>query len=145
MQRTCIAILLSMYLTACSVVTPLSNVSNDFILLESPPICEQFEQGEGSWYGPGFHGHRTANGEKYNQNALTAAHPTLPFGTVLEVINTENGKTVRVRINDRGPFVGKRIIDLSHKAALSVDMVKKGKARLELRIVSMGVDKTRKT
>lgn len=69
-----------------------------------------------SWYGPGFHGRTTANGEKYNMHAMTAAHKSLPFGSKVEVTNLENNKTVVVRINDRGPFIKSRIIDLSKAA-----------------------------
>ncbi|MGD1908387.1 MAG: septal ring lytic transglycosylase RlpA family protein [Leptolyngbyaceae cyanobacterium] len=73
--------------------------------------------GTASWYGPGFHGRQTANGERFDQNALTAAHKTLPFGTQLKVRNRLNGKTVVVRINDRGPYIGQRSLDLSKAAA----------------------------
>lgn len=73
--------------------------------------------GRASWYGPGFHGNRTANGETYDQWAMTAAHKTLPFGTRLRVTNTANGRSVVVRINDRGPFVAGRDLDLSRAAA----------------------------
>ncbi len=73
--------------------------------------------GGASWYGPGFHGNRTASGERFNQNAMTAAHRSLPFGTVVRVVDQRTGKSIRVTINDRGPFHGKRIIDLSREAA----------------------------
>ena len=73
--------------------------------------------GRASWYGPGFHGNRTANGEVYDQWAMTAAHKTLPFDTVLRVTNTSNGRSVVVRINDRGPFIPGRDLDLSRGAA----------------------------
>lgn len=73
--------------------------------------------GRASWYGPGFHGNTTANGETYDQYAMTAAHKTLPFGTRLQVTNTANGRSVVVRINDRGPFVAGRDLDLSKAAA----------------------------
>jgi rare lipoprotein A len=73
--------------------------------------------GGASWYGPGFHGKRAASGEKFNQNAMTAAHKTLPFGTVVKVIDQRTGKSVTVTINDRGPFHRGRIIDLSKAAA----------------------------
>src|SRR5690606_26117103 len=76
-----------------------------------------FDRGVASWYGPGFHGRKTANGEIYDQNEFTAAHRTLPFNTLVRVENLRNGRSVIVRINDRGPFVDDRIIDLSHKAA----------------------------
>src|SRR5688500_10020859 len=69
--------------------------------------------GLASWYGPGFHGRLTANGERYDMHALTAAHKTMPFNTRVRVTNQTNGKSVVVRINDRGPYVGKRVIDLS--------------------------------
>ena len=78
------------------------------------------QSGVASWYGGKFHGRKTASGERYNQNALTAAHRSLPFGTRVRVTNTSNGNTVIVRINDRGPFVGGRVIDLSRAAASSI-------------------------
>lgn len=90
------------------------------------------ETGVASWYGPGFHGKTTSNGERYNQNAMTAAHKLLPFGTRLRVINLENGKMTEVRINDRGPFVDSRIIDLSRAAARDLGMLGKGTARVRL-------------
>lgn len=76
-----------------------------------------FETGIASWYGSGFHGELTANGETYDMESLTAAHKTLPFNTVVKVVNLENGKSVTVRINNRGPFVEGRVIDLSRRAA----------------------------
>lgn len=82
--------------------------------------------GKASWYGPGFYGNRTANGEIFNKNELTAAHRTLPFGTVITVTNQNNGKSVTVRINDRGPFHGKRILDLSSAAADAINMKRSG-------------------
>lgn len=96
------------------------------------------ERGLASWYGPGFHGKRAANGEIYDQNALTAAHRTLPFDTVVEVRNRDNRRTVRVRITDRGPFVRGRIIDVSRAAAQQLDMIGPGVARVEIRVVSRG-------
>lgn len=96
------------------------------------------QSGEASWYGPGFHGQQTANGETYDQNDLTAAHRTLPFDTVLEVVNQENGKSVEVRINDRGPYVGNRVIDLSKRAAEEIDMVDSGVAQVELILIEAG-------
>jgi rare lipoprotein A len=93
--------------------------------------------GIASWYGPGFHGRTAANGETYNQDALTAAHPTLPFGTVVEVTRTDaSGGSVRVRITDRGPYVGQRIIDLSRAAARALDMVDAGIVPVRVTIVS---------
>ena len=76
--------------------------------------------GAASWYGPGFHGRLTANGERFNTHALTAAHRTLPFGAQVLVTNKTNGRSVVVRINDRGPFVGGRVIDLSKASARAI-------------------------
>lgn len=85
-----------------------------------------------SWYGPKFHGKQTANTEKYNQMALTAAHKTLPFGTMLRVTNPQNGKQVIVRINDRGPYIKGRDLDLSKGAALQLGMIEKGVIKVEI-------------
>lgn len=91
--------------------------------------------GVASWYGGRFHGRSTANGETYNQHALTAAHRTLPFGTEVLVTNQANGKSVVVRINDRGPFHGNRVIDLSQKAANQIGMVNSGTARVTVDVL----------
>ena len=90
------------------------------------------QTGTASWYGPNFHGKLTANGETYNQMAGTAAHKRLPFNTVLLVENMENGKSTVVRVNDRGPFVGTRIIDLSKKAAIKIGMIGTGTSRVRI-------------
>ncbi len=88
------------------------------------------EIGIASWYGKEYHGRKTANGEVYNMYAMTAAHPTLPFHTQVRVTNLENGKNVVVRINDRGPFVEGRIIDLSYTGAQKMDMLGAGTAKV---------------
>ncbi|MEP5612424.1 MAG: septal ring lytic transglycosylase RlpA family protein [Cyclobacteriaceae bacterium] len=93
---------------------------------------QRIETGIASWYGPGFQGKKTANGEKFNTNTLTAAHRTLPFDTKLRVENLDNGQSVTVRINDRGPYSKDRIIDLSKKAADQLSMLEAGTARVEL-------------
>ncbi len=93
------------------------------------------ERGEASWYGPGFHGNRTANGERYDMHQLTAAHRTLPLGSVARVRSLTNGRSVTVRINDRGPFAKGRILDLSLAAAQTVGMVGAGTDRVELRVI----------
>lgn len=93
------------------------------------------DQGEASWYGPGFHGKTTANGETYNQDDLTAAHRTLPFNTIVRVVNLDNGKSVTVRINDRGPYARGRIIDLSREAAHRIDMINSGVAPVRLVLI----------
>lgn len=91
--------------------------------------------GTASWYGPDFHGKKTSNGETYNMNAMTAAHKTLPMNTMVRVTNLGNGAQTTVRINDRGPFVAGRIIDLSRAAASSIDMLGAGTARVKLEVV----------
>jgi rare lipoprotein A len=93
------------------------------------------ETGVASWYGIPYHGQRAASGEIYDMEKLTAAHRTLPFQTVVEVTNLDNGKRVTVRINDRGPFVKGRILDLSHAAAKQIDMLGPGTARVRLKVV----------
>jgi peptidoglycan lytic transglycosylase len=90
------------------------------------------EQGEASWYGPGFHGKKTASGEIYDQNELTAAHRKLPLGSEATVTNLETGKKVEVEINDRGPYVEGRKIDLSKEAAKKLDMLDDGTAPVRI-------------
>lgn len=88
------------------------------------------ECGGASWYGPGFHGKKTASGSTYNQNAMTAAHRTLPFGTVVKVTDQRTGKSILVTITDRGPFIRGRVIDLSKAAAAKLGTKKAGVARV---------------
>ncbi len=90
--------------------------------------------GVASYYGARFHGRQTANGERFNMYALTAAHKTLPFGTKVKVTNPDNGRSVVVRINDRGPFHGNRTIDLSRGAAAKIGMVEKGVGKVKMEI-----------
>lgn len=97
---------------------------------------EAQEQGGASWYARHFQGRRTANGERYDQNELTAAHKTLPFGTVVRVRSEVNGKEVDVRINDRGPFVAGRVIDLSQAAAKALGMLQLGVKKVTLLLPS---------
>ena len=91
--------------------------------------------GFASWYGPGFHGNASASGERFNQHALTAAHRTLPFGTRVLVTNLDNGQSVVVRINDRGPFHGNRVIDVSTAAARVLGLISSGVARVRLDVI----------
>jgi len=102
-----------------------------------PPVSSggNVLSGIASWYGEDFHGRRTSNREIYNMYYMTAAHKTLPFGTWVMVTNLNNGRTVAVRINDRGPFVGERIIDLSYAAASVIDMVGPGVVPVKLDIL----------
>jgi rare lipoprotein A (peptidoglycan hydrolase) len=88
--------------------------------------------GTASWYGPGFHGQETASGERFNQHALTAAHRTLPLGTEAKVTNLETGQAVTVKINDRGPYVKGRQLDLSHAAAKQIGLIKPGVAKVKI-------------
>jgi rare lipoprotein A len=105
---------------------------------EEIPVGEILQSGMASWYGPGFDGRLTSSRDRFDQNALTAAHRTLPFNTVVEVVNTENDRTVEVRINDRGPYHRNRIIDLSKAAAEEIDMIDSGTAEVELILVEPG-------
>src|SRR5438046_3856931 len=100
-----------------------------------PPITSGVQVGVASWYGPGFHGNRPANGEIYGQYELTAAHPSLPLGTRVMVTNLENGRAVQVRVNDRGPFVDGRAIDLSYAAARTIGMVGPGTVRVRIEVL----------
>src|SRR5581483_4035994 len=92
-------------------------------------------EGIASWYGPGFHGRYTANGEIYDENDVTAAHPTLPLPSMVRVTNLENGRSIAVRVNDRGPFVGGRIIDLSRRSAQLLGIEEQGTARVRVQVL----------
>lgn len=93
--------------------------------------------GTASWYGPGFNGKKTASGKRFDQNKLTAAHRSLPLDTVVKVTNLDNGKAVNVEINDRGPYSGKRVIDLSRAAARKLDMTDDGTARVRIEVAEV--------
>ena len=101
-----------------------------FILSVNFEISAYEQIGVASWYGGKFHGRQTANGEIFDTNELTAAHKELPFNTIVNITNMANGKTVTVRINDRGPYVGDRVIDLSYAAAKTLGMVREGTANV---------------
>lgn len=109
---------------ACSLVKP-----------ATPPVVGGHQEGVASWYGPGFHGRRTANGEVYDQYELTAAHRTLPLGTRIKVTNERTGKFVVVRINDRGPFIKGRVVDLSRGAAKVIGLTATGVAPVKVSVV----------
>ena len=104
-----------------------------------PPVPQpkviSVSTGEASWYGPGFFGNRTASGEVFRPGTLTAAHRTLPFGTKVRVTNLWNGRSAVVRINDRGPFHGRRVIDLAHGAANQLGLVASGIAQVRLEVL----------
>lgn len=95
--------------------------------------ADEFTQvGRASWYGPGFHGRTTASGDAFNQNALTAAHRKLPLGSTVQVTNLQNGRSVTVTINDRGPYVRGRVIDLSRAAARDLGITRTGTAKVKI-------------
>jgi rare lipoprotein A (peptidoglycan hydrolase) len=98
--------------------------------------AEHAMRGIASWYGPGFHGRKTASGDIYNQNEMTAAHKTLPLGSEVRVTNLNNGNTVDVEINDRGPYIEGRIIDLSRAAAGALDFVESGTIRVSIEVIA---------
>ena len=93
------------------------------------------QEGVVSWYGAQFHDRKTASGERFDSGAFTMAHPKLPFGTMVRVTNLRNGRSVVVRVNDRGPFVGKRIADLSQAAASEIGMMRRGVARARIEVL----------
>jgi rare lipoprotein A len=101
-----------------------------------PRIVRNIKQGVASWYGPGFHGKKTATGEIFDMNAMTAAHKTLPIPSYAQVTNLENHRSIIVRINDRGPYVGNRELDLSYAAAKTLDMEQDGTGAVEIKVIS---------
>jgi rare lipoprotein A len=120
MTKASTALAITALLLGCALGGPSASAE------ETKPI----QTGAASWYGPGFQGKRTANGETFNTNALTAAHKTLPFGTQVRVKNERTGKSVVVRINDRGPYAHGRVIDLSKAAAEAVGISGVGQVTL---------------
>lgn len=110
-------------------------IASCFALPAAAEKAHHFEEGLASWYGGKFHGRQTASGERYDKNGISAAHKTLPFGTVVLVTNLDNGKTLRVRVNDRGPFVKGRVIDVSEGAAKLLGMRAAGIAKVRLELV----------
>ncbi len=124
-------------LAACAPAAVRSDTSPTALVAETtaPPFTAQV--GEASWYGPGFAGRRTANGEVFDPSELTAAHRELPFDTLVRVHNQRNGRSVVVRINDRGPFKSGRIIDLSRAAAEAIGMVGSGVAHVRLEVLTL--------
>ncbi|MGL4205004.1 MAG: septal ring lytic transglycosylase RlpA family protein [Aeromonadaceae bacterium] len=122
---------------------PPSRIGNkDYVVFGQPykvwnGIESYQEEGTASWYGPGFHGLYTSNGELYNQEDVSAAHKNLPLPSYLKVSNLDNGKVIVVRVNDRGPFHGDRILDLSHGAATQLGLVEPGTARVRVELVKV--------
>jgi rare lipoprotein A len=125
--------------------TPVSVVANAPARSSSPgrvaarigsSPATNFASGFASWYGPGFHGAMSASGERFNANAMTAAHRNLPFGTQVKVTNMDNGRSVVVRINDRGPFIHNRVLDVSEGAARVIGLVNSGVAPIRMEVLS---------
>ncbi|WP_018476223.1 septal ring lytic transglycosylase RlpA family protein [Pontibacter roseus] len=109
-----------------------------FIGVSHPTFAQgndKTQVGSASWYGSKYHGRKTSSGERYNKNDMTAAHKTLPFGTKVKVTNPANDESVILRINDRGPFVGNRIIDVSEAAARKLDIHEEGVARVKVEVI----------
>ncbi len=105
----------------------------------TPDGAEKYDlKGKASWYGPGLNGNKTANGETFDMYGMTAAHKKLPFGSIVLVTNLQNGKSVVVRINDRGPFVAGRVIDVSYGAAYLLDMIKSGVVETKVDVIRLG-------
>lgn len=125
---------LSFVLIACSGDATIEELISENEVQEGDVL----QSGLASWYGPGFHDRLTSNRDRFDQYELTAAHRTLPFNTIVEVVNTENDQSVEVRINDRGPYARNRIIDLSKAAAEEIGMLDSGVAEVELILVEAG-------
>ena len=123
--RTLYAALLLFMIYGCATTAP-------------KPMVSEVLKGVASWYGEEFAGRTTANGEIFDPLALTAAHRTLPFGTVLEVLNRKTNLAVQVRINDRGPYVGNRVLDLSYAAAQQIGLIEPGSGEVEMKVVRLG-------
>lgn len=114
---------------------PSNQHADSALTAEGESAAQPVEQGEASWYGAALHRRRTASGERFDMHAFTAAHRTLPFGTQVCVRSVVNGKVMRVRINDRGPHVANRIIDLSRAAAQSLGMLDRGTKQVTLTVL----------
>lgn len=134
MNELIFSCLIALLITACqdSSEHQIPKVANKDKPTTEAAVAETKKTGEASWYGPGFEGNKTANGETFKSEAMTAASPDLPLGSKAEVTNLDTGKKAEVRINDRGPYVKKRVLDLSPKAAKKLGMTQQGKARVKI-------------
>jgi rare lipoprotein A len=121
-----------LFIAACNTTASNDPASTGSISQAGIETGNAFQRGTASWYGPGFHGRKTASGERFNSNDMTAAHRSLPFGTKLKVVNETNGRSVVVRVNDRGPFAHRRIIDLAKGPALALGLTDAGTAYVSL-------------
>jgi rare lipoprotein A len=126
-----------MFLIAPAMEAPL-------VALKSEPVKPiKVWVGNASWYGPNFDGKKTANGERFNAESLTAAHPSLPFGSWVRVVNTRNGKFEVVRINDRGPYQEGREIDVSYRVARKIGLINSGVSQVRLELMELPPKRTR--
>ena len=116
---------------------PAATAAADGLALDKAVLrgFQAVQEGLVSWYGTAFHDRPTASGERFDSNGYTMAHPTLPFGTAVKVTNLRNGRSVVVRVNDRGPHVGQRIADLSQAAAAEIGMLRRGVVRARIEVV----------
>lgn len=115
--------------------TPYTVLGKTYHVMPESKIASYSAEGKASWYGKKFHGHKTSNGEIYDMYKMTAAHRSLPIPSYVKVTNLDNGKTVTVRVNDRGPFHNSRILDVSYAAAVKLDMVRSGTARVKVEAI----------
>ncbi|GBD39119.1 Endolytic peptidoglycan transglycosylase RlpA [bacterium HR37] len=137
MKRRNLQILMVLpFLFSCALL-PKKSIQKDSLYKKEGYITEGYSQvGIASWYGIEEHNRQAASGERFSMHAYTAAHKTLPLGTMVRVTNLENGKDVIVKINDRGPFVEGRIIDLSYAAAKAIDMIRDGTVKVKIEVIS---------
>ena len=115
-----------------------STVRRPRVAARAPVVSGNVQEGIASWYGPGFHGKRTSSGERFDQYDFTAAHRTLPLGSWVVVTNKMNGRSIQVYVNDRGPYIQGRVIDLSYAAARAIGML--GPGTVPVRIVVLGTE-----
>jgi rare lipoprotein A len=128
--RVLSGLILALAVAGCASPTPVRT------MMPVPPSSKPLaETGRASWYGEPHHGRRTANGERFDMHALTAAHPSLPFGTRLRVVNLDNEREVEVRVNDRGPSIPGRILDLSYAAARALQAIEAGIIRVRFTVL----------
>lgn len=137
-----IILVISLFISSCGTSSRLGKKDDT---PKSRKVGGKIEEGVASWYGPNFDGKLTANGEIYDMYGLTAAHRTLPFNSIVKVKNLDNGQSVQVRINDRGPYAKNRIIDLSKKAADEINMLGSGTAPVELILMEGDLENSRVT
>jgi rare lipoprotein A len=121
-----------LFLAACNTTASVDPSTTGSIAQPQIETGRAIQRGTASWYGPGFHGRKTASGERFNSYDMTAAHRSLPFGTRLRVVNEKNGRSVVVRVNDRGPFAHRRIIDLAKGPAQALGLTSSGTAYVSL-------------